>query len=398
MKWIRLAPAVLVLALMLIAVPVLIAGPDGTIRGKVTSGTGDGGPVPNTEVELLTLLHRQGPPVITTTLTDEQGNFVFEGVESDPQHVHILRVKYAGQTYFSDLITFEQDQREVEVPIVVYETTHEDDQIGVRRTHLIVEFGGNQVFLAQMYFVDNNGDRTFVGDADGKTLYFALPPEATNLKFQDPTLGESVIREPDGFWLNQALKPGETQVLFSYALPYHHPQQQLTFTLSYDVPDLVLLVSDIGEQVEAPGLTAQGTRSAQGASYYMFSGKEFPAHQTISLNLSNLPPPQSTTPNPQTSSGSTAPAGLGGALPAWVGLVMLLLGGVAAFGFAMTHASPASALTPTESLRRERDRLVRSIARLDEQFESGRIGQGAYRRERAALKRRLIGVLRQLRG
>jgi len=397
MKWIRLAPALLVFALMLVAVPAVIAGPDGTIRGKVTNGTGDGGPVPNIEVELLTLLHRQGPPVVTTTLTDEQGSFMFEGVENDPQHVHILRVKYAGQTYFSDLITFEQDQKEVEVPIVVYETTHEDNQIAVRRTHLIVEFGGDQVFLAQMHFIDNKGDRTFVGDADGKTLYFALPPEATNLKFQDPTLGESVIREPDGFWLNQALKPGETQVLFSYALPYRHPQQQVTFTLSYDVPDLVLLVSDIGEQVEAPGLTAQGTRSAQGASYYMFSGKEFPAHQTISVNLSNLPPPQSTAATSEPASGGAARSGLGSVLPGWVGLIMLMLGGVAAIGFAMTHASPASALTPTESLRRERDRLVRSIARLDERFESGRIGQGAYRRERAALKRRLIGVLRQLR-
>lgn len=376
-----------------------LADPDGTIRGQVGSGTGDGGPVAGVEVELLTLLHRQGPPVITTTTSDEDGQFTFENVDSDPQNAHVLRVTYAGQTYFSELITFDQDNKSLDVPLVVYETTQDGSKIAVRRAHAIIEFEGNQVFVALLYFIDNLGDRTFVGNEDRNTLHFTLPPDASELGFQDTTLSQHVVQEKDGFRLSQALTPGETQLVFSYALPYHHPRQSLAFTMTYDVPDLVLLVSDVGQQVEAPGLTVQGQRQAQDTSYYTFAGADFQAGQVVRVNFENLPPPQTAVPSSAAppSAQTQRAQGLADTLPWWTGLVMLLIGIGAAGAYAITQTSPASAMSRPQALRRERDGLVRQIVQLEDRFETGRIGQSAFRKQRAALKQRLLRALRELR-
>ncbi len=395
MRWVRLIPALLIIAIAATA-PLVFAEPNGTIHGQVTNGTGQGGPVAGIEVELLTLVNRQGPPVITTATTDEKGQFVFESVDNSPENAHLLRITYLGQTYFSDLLTFEKDKNALEVPLVVYEITHESKNIAFRRTHLIVEFDGEQTFIAQLHFVDNNGDQTFVGSDTDKNLFFALPAGANNLKFQDPSLEGLVTRVGDGFYLNQSLTPGETQILFSYSLPYKHPDDSLSITLTHDVPDLVLLVSDIGQTVEAPALTAQGVRPAQGANYYAFNGTGFSSGAVVKIDLHNLPvPPSTSSPTDPTPPSNAKPADI---FPSWLGLVLLVVGALAAFLYATTHRPRADAATRVQTIRKSRVKLLESIARLDQQYEKGQIGQATYRKERAMLKKRLIRILREQQG
>jgi len=395
MKWIRLIPALLILAIAAIA-PLALAEPNGTIHGQVTNGTGQGGPVAGIEVELLTLVKRQGPPVVTTTTTDEKGRFVFENVDNNPEDAHLLRITYLGQTYFSDLLTFEKDKNDLEVPLVVYEITHESKNITFRRTHLIVEFDGEQTFIAQLHFVDNNGDQTYVGNDTNKNLFFALPAGANNLKFQDPSLGKLVTRVDNGFYLNQSLTPGETQVLFSYSLPYKHPDDSISVTLTHDVPDLVLLVSDIGQTVDVPALTAQGVRPAQGANYYAFSGSNISSGEVVKIDLHNLPAPPST-PSPA-NAGTPSNAKPAEIFPSWLGLILLVVGALAAALYAAAHRPQAGAATRPESIRKDRMALIESIARLDKRYEKGKIGQATYRKERAMLKNRLLRILREQQG
>jgi len=395
MRWNRLIPALLILAAVATA-PLALADPIGTIHGQVTNGTGQGGPVAGIQVELLTLINRQGPPVITTTTTNEKGQFVFADVDNSPENAHLLRTTYREQTYFSDLLTFEKDKNDLEVPLVVYEITHESKDVTFRRTHLIVEFDGEQTFVAQLHFVDNNGDRTFVGSQPDQNLFFALPTGATNLKFQDPSLDALVSRVDDGFYLNESLTPGETQVLFSYSLPYKHPDDSLAVTLTHDVPDLVLLVSDIGQTVDVPALSAQGVRPAQGANYYAFSGGNLSSGDVVKIDLHNLPVPPSTPPGSNSKTPNNANPGV--FFPPWVGLILLAVGALAAVLYAITHRPQTGTTARATSVRKDRMELIESIARLDKRYEDGKIGQATYRKERAALKNRLLRILREQQG
>jgi hypothetical protein len=76
----------------------------------------------------------------------------------------------------------------------------------------------------------------------------------------------------------------------------------------------------------------------------------------------------------------------------WAALVLLLLVG----GFGTTYLVRKSRLQPerpTVDLTQKKEELLVELARLDDEFESGRIPEEVYRRLRTERKSQLVGLM-----
>jgi hypothetical protein len=104
------------------------------------------------------------------------------------------------------------------------------------------------------------------------------------------------------------------------------------------------------------------------------------------------------------SSASTAITNSSTVLAIGLGAGTLLMAGLLAYGLILRRPSsalPATGEVPVvisagKELVAQRRRLVAAIARLDDEYEAGKIGEEAYQRRRAKLKAQLLDIARQM--
>lgn len=397
----RLIASVVILVLVVLP-SAAVAQETGVVRGRVTMGTAGAGLPDGLEVELLFLPNGQGPPQTRTAPVDASGAFRFEGLDPAPRHRYLVRVTYAGQTYFSSdagtaegpfVLAFKPGETEIVAPLTIYETTADMSGLKVRRIHYILDERGGQWVVAALYTVENRLDRVAV-PADGAGIRFPLPEQAINVGFQDQATQNAAQIDADGIVLARSFAPGAHDVIFSYQMPYNPPNQRLTLPLGYEADTVIVLVPKLGQQTTVSGLQAEGTREAQGRDFELFSGAKLPPDQAIELSFEQLPPP-SPAEAAQSTTAATAPAPGLDAWPWWVPLALVALV-VAGLGAYLWRRPAPTAVEERAALRRRRDALIQHIADLDDRFEAGEIGPKTYKRQREAAKRELVDIMRRL--
>ncbi len=369
----------------------------GIISGVVTNGTPGGNGVANLTVTLH-IFEGELESETRTTSTDEQGRYRFEGLSTDPDLAYAATVDYKGVPYGSDLIPFPEGSTELSLPIQVYETTEDGSGVRIARAHLIMDFEPGNLLIGELYFLSNAKDRTFVGTegASGRALVlrFTLPQGATDLDINGEPLGSRFVATANGFADTLPLPPGENvrQILFRYSLPYTAPRLRLLRELNYDAANVNVLVADRGVAVTSPQLTPAGTRGTQGQTYLNFVGSNLRAGQALELNFSGLPMAGRSPARALTNSPLSLAVGLG--------LGALMMGGLLAYALVLRRPPPQTR-TPASpparaTLHAQRQRLLTAIARLDDDFEAGKVAEATYRQERTALKAQLLEVARRM--
>ncbi|MFB0546280.1 MAG: hypothetical protein ACETWB_05170, partial [Anaerolineae bacterium] len=378
---------------------------EGVIEGQVMNGTGEGSPVSEVPVVLHIFSSMEEKEPLTAT-ADAGGRFRFDGLSTASDYTYGAVVEYRDVAYGSDLVGFSEGQTALFLPVKVYETTTSDEAIAIERTHLIIDFRSRALQIGEMHVVINRGDRTYIGSEEGAggrrtTLRFPLPKGATNLRFRDGALGERFFETEGGFVDTQPLRSGErTQLLFAYDLSYDSPTYSLPMEMAYAVENINVLVADVGAVLESERLTFQGTRGSEGQSYLNFTAQGLAKGERLTLNLSNLPQAIRAPESPVT---QARPQERSQRALIWpiVGVAILLVFAFAAYyprlrrrRMAVGPSSPAGA--PAEDLNLERERLLQSLARLDDAFEDGQMDEEVYRQERAAMKAELVALIRRL--
>lgn len=404
----RLIVVLLVVVLALVALPLgVLAQGSGVIRGQVVMGTAGANLPDDLKVELLFLPNGQGPPQTRTAPVDTSGAFRFEEVDPAPQHRYLVRVTYAGQTYFSQgggsntsegpfVLGFKAGQSEIVAPLTIYETTNDSSALAMRRIHYILDERGGEWVVAALYTVENRLDRVVV-PASGTGLRIPLPAQAINISFPDQATESAAKVESDGILLSQTFAPGEHDVIFTYQMPYNPPDQRLSLPLGYPAESVIVLIPELGQQTTVSGLADEGQRDVQGRSFRIFSGAQMPPDQPVDLAFAQLPPP-----SPASTAGAVegaAPTAMPGpgldAWPWWVPLALVAMVVVALAAYLWQRPAP-TALEERMALRRRRDALILHLADLDDRFEAGEIGPTAYQRQRQAAKRELLDIMRRL--
>jgi hypothetical protein len=358
----------------------------GEVAGVVTTGSGDPASA-GLEVNLHAFDQMQLVYTQTVTL-GEDGAYLFDNLEMRPGLAFLSTVEFDGIIYGSDVAMAETGSDRLELPIRVYESSTDTSALSVDRLHYVLEFlDENTLRVLELYIISNNSDKTIVAEEKGQPVIdFSLPPDASNLQFEDGQLGERYVQTAAGFGDTSPIRPGSGnyQVLFYYDLPYNR-KLDLTRTAPLTTQSVVVMAPENGVRLRGDQLNDGGTRDVQGVAYHIYNGPALETGESLNLSLSGQPGAEGFT----LSSSSTTNLVIGlGALG-----VVLLLAGVWLFSRGrLRPIETGNDLDEDQDGAAQldsREAVMDAILALDDQYQEGKLTEDAYLQRRAVLKARL---------
>lgn len=362
--------------------------PTAAVVGTLANGTA-GASAPNRMPLTLYALDSEASTIMfTRTVTsDVGGRFVLDQLDPSPTIIYAVHVPYQKADYYSDLVTFAHGDLTVTMPITVYETTVDASAVQIEQMHLFFEFTPGRVVAGQLFIVTNSGDRAYLG-AEGTSVRFSLPPNATNVSFEDGAPGGRFQLVAGGFADTEAVTPGvgAAEILVSFELPYDGKKLDLDLTAAYPIRNVNVLVPEGGVMLTSGQLAATGSRDTQNGKMLHFVGGGLAAGQAFALQLSGAP---SLEPAGQASTG------IGGVSPLLVASAILLLAaaGIVAFVWLRQERATAEPEAEQVDLDAQREEMLDAMAALDDDFEAGQIPEADYRRQRQELKAELVELM-----
>lgn len=400
-RWLVPALAVLLAVTLLAASPgstgAAGATSDGSISGQILMGSAGGtidGPL---TVKLAS--YRDGQLQDTREAAAGEGNtYSFAGLSTDAGYEYFAFVEYKGVAYGTSSLAL-NEVRFRTADFIVYEPTEEQAVLRVLRdTIVITRVNANEKQLTVLEIVEfeNSSDRTYLPATTGGAgpmglLRFGLPPGARDLQPAGPLTGFQLAAVDAGFATDMPLRPGRTLVSFTYQLDYSGLRGQ-TFryekALPYTTDRVTILVGDRRLGVGSPALRDAGPASIGSQTYRQYDSASGPVVGPLPVAISGLP--------------GTFPFDLSGPAVRYAGLILATaLAGLALIrGLAGRRAGGAAGGRPeiliggtVEGAEAAEAALLLETARVDIDFERGRIPEDVYRRERAALTHRLVELL-----
>lgn len=374
-----------------------LASGEGRITGSVTNGTPGGGPVDGLTVTLRPYLNFEEQQPITVTVGAD-GQFVFDGLPTAQEYVYLATTSYGGIDFGSQPVRFDSGTV-IDLPLPVYEKGDTAGNIAVSLAQWFVDYQDGALLVGELYRVNHDGDRVYTGGetvAPGKkaVLTFELPDNATDLVLDGGELGDRFVLVDGTLVDTQPMAPGGRQILMRYLLPYSGTRAQIKHAVPYPVAQFSVLVNDQGADVTVDGFTQTGTQSAADREFLTYTAANLPANQPVQVQLRNLARGVAAT----ASSSNAVLAYRPGLLFGLAGLVGVAVVGLAVLALVLGRRSAQGAPAPAAAvnLAAERQRLLQAIADLDDEYQAGGLEDEAYQSQRAALKRSLLHITRQL--
>lgn len=352
------------------------------IQGSVSNATSSGAPPQGLTVTLKGF-DGDVEAVSEQTQLDASGAFAFDDVEIVPGRLYFVIVEHQGLSYASEVAHLLPAQSRLDLPVTIYDATESTQDLAIDRLHTLFDFSmDGAVRVIELWILTNQGDQTI---APPEGIAVTLPEGATDLQFEDGLVGQRFQLNATGFADMEPVAPGQGtgELVFSYSLPY---ERRLDFEqpVAYPVRAVVLLSPEPGPKMQAEGLQDMGEREISTGVIRTYGLGPVAAGDAVSVTLSGRPAASSAT--------GSLPPNLGIAIGLAAVGVALIAAGLVWFRPKRAPSEPDESL-PAESS--EREGLLRAIARLDDEFEAGRVPEAEYRERRDALKQSLLAASAQ---
>jgi mono/diheme cytochrome c family protein len=362
----------------------------GTVTGRVT--VSDGGSLPISTTVTLHGFDNMQTAITQTVGIQSDGTFTFSGVPMPDGRVFLVTTSYQGTTYSSDIATVQSGQNNISLPVTVYSTSTDASILSVDRLHLFFDpLDAQTIQVIELYVISNPGAKTIVPAKEGDPVVtFKLPPGATNLQFQDGSLGGRYLQTPDGFGDTVSVRPGSGsyQVLFSFDIPYDK-KVDLVQPITLPTNAVVILAPEGTINVKGDQLQDAGSRDVQGAQYHMYNGPAYSPGQELKLTVTAGTGVQ----------GLAIAAGSSSSLLVGVGALGVALIVAGAFLFMRNRArvtppdEQTAASLPATPSSEGAETVMDAILALDDLYKEGKLPEDAYQQRRAELKARLKELL-----
>ncbi|HVE92227.1 MAG TPA: carboxypeptidase-like regulatory domain-containing protein [Actinomycetota bacterium] len=225
--------------------PAPLAALQGTVR------TAAGAPVAATKVVLRRFV-RTEPNGQAEATTGPAGEFAFPGLEASPSAAYRVVTDFSGTTFGSDVIVLPPVGEPDRVDLVVAETTPDAAALSVQVDSTVLFGDAKGVQVLQVLGVRNSGDRAFTGG-----LRLPLLPEAHSFQPRKGIDRTTLTFDHDGLMTTAPVLPGETEIVYMYAVPA--PTKPLRLERSVSLPTSRLELLWTGElDVRSPGLRPEG--------------------------------------------------------------------------------------------------------------------------------------------
>lgn len=369
---------------------------NGTLRGQVINRT-TGEPLGNVTVRLYAFSDTQNSVDSFTAEADADGFYTFENLSTDPMLAYMVEGNYNNVVYLSEQpATFTPDTTETTLDLGIYETTTAPDDVSISELNMLFNFIPGAVQTIQIFVLSNDGDRTYIGE-DSQTFAFTLPDGAQQVDFQNDE-GERFQFQAttDSYVDTSPVVPGleSHSVVMVYDLPYNGDSLTVDVPLPGDIDNVNVLLQDVGATLLSDHLEFVETRDAHGGGFRIFAGDSLSRDDaSLTVTLTDLdqieaqPLPGAAAAPP----GAAVVEGVDQGLLRW----MVLGGGAALIAVVVVAFLRARPPEPeSEPVNdSDRERLLLTLARLDEMFEAGELDEATYRDARAKYKAELARLL-----
>ena len=317
--------------------------------------------------------------------TDRRGRYRFRRLETGPEFFYTVDVVYGGGLYPSDALQIPddtEDQPVIETTTRVWEPTTDPEVMLVRRNLTFAIPRGDSIAVVESLKIVNLSEEAYVGrgaelDATepSSTFGLALPSGATQ---STVAILQSSLTVPQleptsfGMALTAAIPPGETDLTYSYRSTGDGGSYDLSRTALYPVLEFSVLAEE-PLRIESNRLSEDGRQRIDDTDYRRWTAADDldPGDQVQMLAIADA---------------GIAVGLIGGA----AALGLLLIGGLV---FAILRRASRRKVTSLEPAGRpspaDREELVMEIARLDLDYQAGKVEREQWESRRATLRSRL---------
>lgn len=315
---------------------------------------------------------------------DSDGSYEFLDLDYVENRVYQLVTVLDGIQHFSEVFhNPEVDAKGfVEIPLEIVQSTTDSSSIYAERMHIFFEFMDEETIqVVELLVLQNpSGQVILPADENSPVIEYQLPDNATNLQFEEGTIGDRYLSLPSGFGDMQPFEPGvAVQFLFAYELPYKN-KMSVDLVIPVDVEaTIVMLPADIGVELNSDLLGYTGDRSMQGVNIQTYSSTQLERGQILELNFSGKYKPSTNISGIETT--NTTGIIIGG--------VFFLLAIIV--GFVWYRNKQAAIVDETineEVIQQDQmsvEETLDAIISLDEAFEHDQIPEEAYQNRRQEL-------------
>jgi hypothetical protein len=290
-RWIWLLAG---LALLLgMALPARAQGA-GVLEGKVVNGTAGGQPIDSGAPVTLHIMRGDQELGSREGITDAQGAFRFDGLDTDPALSYWPEATYLGIPYTSsEGYTFDAQQQPLTVTLPVFETTEDGSTIELESVHLIAENLGQVLRISEVHVFSNAGDRTFVGRAEAATgdrrttAAIPLPANTVGLGFPEGESPDRFVQAADALLDTEPVRPGNATSVaqFSYHLVADAPTVVAEHRFAYPVGMLSVLTVQPGLELDSPQLQAGEPMTFQGREYGVYAAQNVSPDAPVAITF-----------------------------------------------------------------------------------------------------------------
>ncbi|GEM_PF-6333034 len=367
---------------------------NGILHGQVINGTTNK-PQPNVKIKLHVIQNSKEINAMTTQ-ADGNGYYTFEKLPTDHTINYQVEGEYQNIVYYSsEPALFIPNNPETTLNLNVYESTTDNKEIYVTQMHYLLSFESPDIQIVEIFIVGNRGNQTYIGQ-NGQTFVFALPKQSQGVTFQNDDTNKRFIKIKDGYADTEPIVPGEESlsIIATYNVPYQGDAITLDVPLPADVATLSVMMQERGVILTSKQVEFASTRELQGGAFSIFRAATLPKGEILQLNLTGL---NKITPSDEvleTSAPKAIPAKNNNLLNQHTSLWLILGLGVLAIVGVMTIYPYYRRVSEAkiENLATQRERLLRLLVRLDEEFSAGEVEESVYRQMRAKYKSELMAL------
>jgi hypothetical protein len=327
--------------------------------------------------------------------TDAEGRFLFDNLETGTAFEYVVGIRYEGQLYRSASVRLAPAQARADVVVEIgaadsQATDQPELQSPLQIAHhlMVLVLRHDHLEVREILRLLNSSATPYTGTAaqrGGYSLHIPLPYGYYNLSDIQGLAPEQVRQHASGLYYTAPLSPGEQQIMYTYALPL--VQRVTTLLTARVLPTRVVdvLVED-ASLVASSDLQFGGRVSIEPHTFWHFRGEGFGAQSRSWLQVTRRTEP---------------------AMLLRIGTYSLVIGialyglGVPLYGVWRSRRpppEPAASVTAEhlQALHTARMRLLRTIARLDDQYAAGGLTEPVYQQRRQTFKTQLLTLAEQL--
>jgi len=269
----------------LLAAAVMQAAIDGTVVNKTTGNSQPGATV------TLYKLGGAGMESVESVKSGDGGRFT---INQEPSGPHLIQTAWAGVLYNHML---PEGSPKSGITLGVFDSSPQPGAAKVGTHMILFEPGEGQLTVNESYVMQNPGNLSFNNPKEG-TLRFFLPEAAGGRVKVTATAPQGMPIERAAektaqaglYFVDFAVKPGETRFDLSYTLPYSPPAVFTTKVVQNDTPTRIVVPT--GVTAKGDGLQLLGQEPTTQASIYETKEREISVELTGLGSLSEASQPE----------------------------------------------------------------------------------------------------------